>query len=73
MTPAKSADQDVEAGDVFVEGIEIEKRQFLGFRCFRRVEFGAWQSQKKAPEEETALRRIKTWGLNDNTNACSIG
>jgi hypothetical protein len=34
-----------------------------GFRFFRRVEFGAWQRLKKAPGEETALRRIKNWGL----------
>ena len=53
MTPAKSGDQDVEVGDVFVEF--TEKTQFSGFRFFRRVEFGAWQRQKKAPGEKTAL------------------
>ena len=46
MTPAKSGDQE-EAGDVFVE--ITEKTQFPGFWFFRRVEFGAWQRQKKAP------------------------
>src|ERR1019366_5317041 len=64
VTPAKSGDQDVEVGDVFVE--ITEKTQFPGFRFFRRVEFGAWQRQEKAPGEKTALgncaRRSKTWG-----------
>lgn len=57
---AKSGVQGVGVGDVFVEF--TEKTEFLGFRFFRRVEFGAWQRQKEAPGEETALRRIKTWG-----------
>ena len=52
---------DVEAGDVFVE--ITEKTQFPGFRFSRRVECGAWQRQKRAPGEKTALRRIKTWGF----------
>ena len=61
MTPAKSGDQEVEVGEVFVE--IAEKTELPGFRFFRRVEFGAWQRQKKAPGEKTALRRIKTWGF----------
>lgn len=61
MTPAKSGEQDVEVGDVFVE--MTEKAQFPGFRFCRRVELGAWQRQKKAPGEKAALRRIKTWSL----------
>jgi len=58
---AKSGAQDVGVGDVFVEF--TEKTGLPGFRLFRRVEFGAWQRQKEAPGKETALRRIKTWGV----------
>ena len=61
MTPAKSGDQDVEVGDVFVE--ITEKTQFPGFRFSRRVEFGAWQRQKKAPGEKTALGGATLGGL----------
>jgi hypothetical protein len=50
VTPAKSGDQGVEVGDVFVE--IIEKTQFPGFQFFRQVEFGAWQSQRRLPEKE---------------------
>jgi hypothetical protein len=35
MTPAKSGDQDVEAGDVFVEGIEKTGVRGFGF-CDQR-------------------------------------
>jgi len=60
VTPAKSGDQDVEVGDVFME--ITEKTQFPGFRFFRRVEFGAWQMLKKAPGEKTALRKDQELG-----------
>lgn len=53
MTPAKSGDQDVEVGDVFVEF--TEKTRFPGFWFFRGVEFGAWQRQKKAPGKNCAF------------------
>jgi hypothetical protein len=52
VTPAKSGDQDLEVGDVFVE--ITEKTQFLGFQFFRRVEFGAWQRKKRLPEKNCA-------------------
>jgi hypothetical protein len=50
VTPAKSGDQDVEVGDVFVE--LTEKTQFPGCRFSRRVKCSAWQRQKKAPEKK---------------------
>jgi hypothetical protein len=53
-------DQDVRAAEVLME--ITEKTQLPGFRFLRRVEFGAWQRQEKSVGE-TALRRIKTWGL----------
>ena len=56
MTPAKSGGPGLKVGDVSVE--ITEKRQFHGFRFFR-----AWQRQKQAPGEKTALRRTKTWGF----------
>ena len=49
-TPAKSGDQDAEAGDVFVK--ITEKTQFPGFGFSWRVESGTWQRQKKAPGEK---------------------
>jgi hypothetical protein len=61
FAPAKSGDQDVEVGDVFVE--ITEKTQFPGFRFSRRVEFGAWQRRKKAPGEKTALGGPRLGGL----------
>ena len=41
---------------MFVE--VAEKRQFPGFRFFRRGGIGAWQRQKKAPGEKTAKLRF---------------
>src|ERR1700680_362886 len=41
----------------------LKRRSFPVLGFFRRVEFGAWQRQKKAPGEKTALRRTKTWRL----------
>jgi hypothetical protein len=61
VTPAKSGDQDVEVGDVFVE--RTEKTQFPGCRFSRRVKCSAWQRQKKAPGEETALGGARLGGL----------
>ena len=52
MAPAKPGGQDVGVGHVFVE--ITEKAWFPGFRFFRRVEFGAWQRQKKAPGKNCA-------------------
>ena len=51
MTPAKSGNQDVQAGDVFVES---QKTDLPGSWFLRRVEFGAWQRQKKAPGKNCA-------------------
>ena len=45
---------------MFVE--VTKKRQFPGLWSFRRGGIGAWQRQKKAPGEQIALRRTKTWG-----------
>ena len=61
MTPAKSGDQDVGAGEVFVE--ITEKTQFPGFRFFRWG--GIWRlaEAREGPRRKTALRRIKNWGV----------
>jgi hypothetical protein len=61
VTPAKSGDQDVEVGDVFVE--ITEEAQFPGFRFLRRVEFGAWQRQKKAPGKKLRFGGSRLGGL----------
>ena len=57
MTPAKSGDQDVEVGDVFVE--ITEKAQLPGYRFFRRGELALGRGKGRLPERKLQLRRIK--------------
>ena len=57
MTPAKSGDQDVEVGDVFVEITEKTQFPVFGFPAG-----GIWRLAEALPEK-TALRRIKTRGF----------
>jgi hypothetical protein len=53
MTPAKSADQGVEAGDVFVEGIEETGVRGFGF-CEQRGS-PVLQSRKRLPKRKCSL------------------
>ena len=53
MTPAKSADQGVEAGDVFVEGIEETGVRGFGFCEQRRSP--VLQSRKRLPKRKCSL------------------
>ncbi len=46
-----------------IENKSPKRRSFPVFGFSGGVEFGAWQKQKKAPGEKTALRRIKNWGV----------
>ena len=62
MTTAKSGDQDVEVGDVFVE--ITEKTQFPGLRFFRGWNMVLSRGKRRLPEK-TALRRIKDLGICD--------
>jgi hypothetical protein len=56
-------DQDVRAGDVFME--ITEKTQVPGFRFLQWVEFGAWQRQKKAPGEKNCASEDQDLGACD--------
>jgi hypothetical protein len=60
VTLAKSGDQDVEVGDVFVEF--TEKTRLPGFWFFRGWNLALGRGKRRLPEK-TALRRIKTWGF----------
>ena len=60
MTPAKSGDQDVEAGDVFVEG--IEKTGVRGFGFCERRESPVLQGRKR-------LRAMRLAGPKDGALA----
>jgi hypothetical protein len=61
VTPAKSGDQDVEVGDLFME--ITEKMLFPGFRFFRRGEIGVSPSQETRPGEKVP----KNCGLEINS------
>jgi hypothetical protein len=53
VTPVKSGDQGVEAGDVFAE--ISENAQFPGLRFFGGVEFPVDRSKRRRPEKNCAL------------------
>ena len=62
-TPAKSGDQDVEVGDVFM-GI-TEKARFPGFRLFGGWNLALGRGRRRLPEKKLrseCARRIETGG-----------
>ena len=62
MTPAKSGDQDVEVGDVFM-GI-TERRGFPGFDFSGGWNLALGSGKRRLPEKKLrseCARRIETW------------
>ena len=61
MTAAKSGDQDVEVGDVFVECIEKTGVRHFGF-CTQGDSPG-WQGRKRLPKRECSSQdhRMAVW------------
>ena len=61
MTPAKSGDQDVEVGDVFVE--VTEKRQFPGFGFSAGAELALGRGKRRLPEKKLHFGGPRLGGL----------
>jgi len=61
VTTAKSGDQDVEVGDVFVE--ITEKTQFPGLRFFRGWNMVLSRGKRRLPEKKLRFGGSKTWGF----------